>query len=212
MLTNTTMSLRGAIKITPMLNQAQTDRLNQFFKMRHAKRDVEMLKILYPTKERRKAVSLFGNGDFGKDGELYIPPKTLKTISGGTDSLVDAVSFPGDKDTIPDECPSLYSNLIVVPSEDKTCSYIGWNGGSEPEKVKDWLEWLTAHLIASQGCNLCGSMVVNINDGDEFRIINVKAAVVWDEPMPLPATYEREFRSACTEASLKEFRKQYSIK
>ena len=58
----------GAIRITPCLKEPLAGRFRQFLGIRHMKRDVKILEALFPALEERKAVTLFGDGDFGEDG------------------------------------------------------------------------------------------------------------------------------------------------
>eukprot|EP00975_Prorocentrum_lima_P050404 10556847-Prorocentrum_lima.AAC.1 len=57
----------GAIRITPCLKEPLAGRFRQFLGIRHMKRDVKILEALFPALEERKAVTLFGDGDFGED-------------------------------------------------------------------------------------------------------------------------------------------------
>lgn len=63
----------GAIRITPCLKEPLAGRFRQFLGIRHMKRDVKILEALFPTLEERKAVTLFGDGDFGEDGAFFLP-------------------------------------------------------------------------------------------------------------------------------------------
>ena len=66
----------GAIRITPCLKEPLAGRFRQFLGIRHMKRDVKILEALFPALEERKAVTLFGDGDFGEDGEFFLPIHT----------------------------------------------------------------------------------------------------------------------------------------
>ena len=54
----------GAIRITPCLKEPLAGRFRQFLGIRHMKRDVKILEALFPALEERKAVTLFGDGEF----------------------------------------------------------------------------------------------------------------------------------------------------
>ena len=74
----------GAIRITPCLKEPLAGRFRQFLGIRHMKRDVKILEALFPTLEERKAVTLFGDGDFGEDGAFgsHAPHLFARTLCG----------------------------------------------------------------------------------------------------------------------------------
>ena len=72
----TNTDFTGAIRITPCLKEPLAGRFRQFLGIRHMKRDVKTLEALFPTLEERKAVTLFGDGDFGEDGAFFLPTHT----------------------------------------------------------------------------------------------------------------------------------------
>ena len=55
----------GAIRITPRIAEPLAERLEQWMKLRHMRRDVSALETLYATEEERKAHTLFGDGIIG---------------------------------------------------------------------------------------------------------------------------------------------------
>lgn len=69
----TNTDFTGAIRITPCVEEPLATRLSQFMDIRHMKRDGKILESLFPTLEERKAVTLFGDGDFGEDGAFFLP-------------------------------------------------------------------------------------------------------------------------------------------
>lgn len=77
----------GAIRITPCLKEPLAGRFRQFLGIRHMKRDGKILEALFPTLEERKAVTLFGDGDFGEDGAFFLP------IHGVTEDEMEDMVF-----------------------------------------------------------------------------------------------------------------------
>ena len=65
----------GAIRITPRIREPLATKLAEWLQLRHMRRDVSVLEKLYPTEAERKAHTLFVDGNYGEEGEFYIPEK-----------------------------------------------------------------------------------------------------------------------------------------
>ena len=103
----------GAIRITPCLKDPLAGRFRQFLGIRHMKRDVKILEALFPTLEERKAVTLFGDGDFGEDGAFFLPIHTrdLTRRICLHERYAEGLTDERDMNMTPGPCPSLYCDL-----------------------------------------------------------------------------------------------------
>lgn len=103
----------GAIRITPCLKEPLAGRFRQFLGIRHMKRDVKILEALFPTLEERKAVTLFGDGDFGEDGAFFLPIHTrdLTRRICLHERYAEGLTDERDMNMTPGPCPSLYCDL-----------------------------------------------------------------------------------------------------
>lgn len=124
----------GAIRITPCLKEPLAGRFRQFLGIRHMKRDVKILEALFPTLEERKAVTLFGDGDFGEDGAFFLPIHTrdLTRRICLHERYAEGLTDERDMNMTPGPCPSLYCDLELRNDPDNGHSYLGWN---EAEKA-----------------------------------------------------------------------------
>lgn len=124
----------GAIRITPCLKDPLAGRFRQFLGIRHMKRDVKILEALFPTLEERKAVTLFGDGDFGEDGAFFLPIHTrdLTRRICLHERYAEGLTDERDMNMTPGPCPSLYCDLELRNDPDNGHSYLGWN---EAEKA-----------------------------------------------------------------------------
>ena len=197
----THVNYEGAIRITPMLDKAQMKRFNDFFDIRHMRRDVEALNTLYSTLEGRKSVTLMGDGNFGPEGIFFLPKETGDVEYQTEPAQVEGLNIPRDCSTTPAGCPSLYCGLVIVPSEDEGCSYLGWDQSPEAAELAEWIR-LVAERLVPLGYHLDGEMFGNIGDGCEFRTIMVKDAEIDEEELVPPATYDFEFHDARSRAGM----------
>lgn len=189
-----TTDFSGAIRITPRIAEPLAEKLEQWLELRHMRRDVTALEPLYATEEERKAHTLFGDGNFGLQGEFYLPDETkdFGTIffqkepypEGLADNL--AMSYP------PKNCPSLYSDLALVHSQNADCSYIGWTGAEKAYEIPKWLKLLASYLVP-RGYHLDGTLFANGESGNDFYYIRVNDEDVQIEDLEPESTYCSEF-------------------
>ena len=160
------------------------------------RRNVSVLEELYPLEADRKAHTLFDDGNFGEDGEFYLPNLTKDFEIWGCPTKDEELP-EGLADTMainfqPKNCPSLYCDLVLVHSEDGTCSYLGWNEAEKSYYIPEWLELLAGYLVPL-GYHLDGTLFADEEYGCTFYYIYVqdrKVAVKVFEP---DATYQEEF-------------------
>lgn len=139
----------GAIRITPCLKDPLAGRFRQFLGIRHMKRDVKILEALFPTLEERKAVTLFGDGDFGEDGAFFLPIHTrdLTRRICLHERYAEGLTDERDMNMTPGPCPSLYCDLELRNDPDNGHSYLGWNEAEKAYYITDWIgyiaEWLS---------------------------------------------------------------------
>ena len=184
----------GAIRITPRIAEPLAEKLEQWLELRHMRRDVAALEKLYATEEDRKAHTLFSDGNFGQEGEFYLPDETKDFDpnyfqkepypEGLADNL--AMSFQ------PKNCPSLYSDLALVHDTDNSCSYIGWTGEEKSYEIPAWLKLLASYLVP-RGYHLDGTIFANGESGNDFYYIRVNDEDVRIEDLEPESTYSCEF-------------------
>ena len=139
----------GAIRITPCLKEPLAGRFRQFLGIRHMKRDVKILEALFPALEERKAVTLFGDGDFGEDGAFFLPIHTrdLTRRICLHERYAEGLTDERDMNMTPGPCPSLYCDLELRNDPDNGHSYLGWNEAEKAYYITDWIgyiaEWLS---------------------------------------------------------------------
>ena len=139
----------GAIRITPCLKEPLAGRFRQFLGIRHMKRDVKILEALFPALEERKAVTLFGDGDFGEDGAFFLPIHTrdLTRRICLHERYAEGLTDERDMNMTPGPCPSLYCDLELRNDPDNGHSYLGWNEAEKAYYIADWIgyiaEWLS---------------------------------------------------------------------
>jgi len=186
----------GAIRIKPMVEEGLAKRMENFLEIRHMKRDVSILKALYPTLEDRKAVTLMADGNFGPEGLFFIPTTTKTkgfekwTQYVGEEGLINRIAYL----TAPKGCPSLYSELKLVSAPDGTCSYLGWTE-EQAEDVPEWIA-LIASLLVPAGYHLDGKMLAIEDGGERFEQIVVENADVKRAIWEPDVTYDEEFQQA----------------
>jgi len=184
----------GAIRITPQISEPLATQLTDWLELRHMRRSIPVLESLYPKDEDRKLHTLFGDGDFGQDGEFYLPEQTkdlnLKLFQEDPtpEGLVDTLSmnYP------PSHCPSLYSDLALVHSQDGSCSYLGWNGAEKAYAISEWLQLIASYLVP-RGYHLEGTMFAVVEYGCEFYFIHVNDEDVRVDYFEPETTYQSEF-------------------
>ena len=117
----------GAIRITPCLKEPLAGRFRQFLGIRHMKRDVKILEALFPTLEERKAVTLFGDGDFGEDGAFFLPIHTrdLTRCICLHERYAEGLTDERDMNMTPGPCPSLYCDLELRNDPDNGPPILG---------------------------------------------------------------------------------------
>jgi len=184
----------GAIRITPRISEPLATQLSEWLGLRHMRRNVPALESLYPKDENRKAHTLFGDGDFGREGEFYLPERTKELRAeflqevplpeGLTDNL--SMNYP------PKNCPSLYCDLVLVHSQDGSCSYLGWDGAEKAYEIPEWLMLLASYLVP-RGYHLDGTMFADVEYGCAFYFIYVNDEDVRVEDFEPETTYQSEF-------------------
>jgi hypothetical protein len=189
----TNTDFTGAIRITPQVSEPLAARLNSWLEIRHMQRDVSILEKLYPEEPVRKQRTLFDDGNFGQDGEFFLPVTTTDLNfrlngpppypEGLTEQL--AMNYP------PGSCPSLYSDLILVHSKDGTCSYLIWDGAEKSYRIPTWIELLASFLVP-RGYHLDGTMFACVEGGLSYYYIHVNDETVQVEDFEPEATYLTE--------------------
>ena len=140
----------GAIRITPCLKEPLAGRFRQFLSIRHMKRDVKILEALFPTLEERKAVTLFGDGDFGEDGAFFLPIHTrdLTRRICLHERYAEGLTDERDMNMTPGPCPSLYCDLELRNDPDNGHSYLGWNEAEKAYYITDWIGYIAESRAA----------------------------------------------------------------
>lgn len=184
----------GAIRITPRVADPLAVKLEQWLELRHMRRDVSALNQIYLTEEERQAHTLFSDGDFGPEGEFYLPDETRDFCSNifQKDSFPEGLTDNMSMNYPPENCPSLYSDLALVHSRDNLCSYIGWTGAEKSYEIPSWLRLLASYLVP-RGHHLDGTMFANGESGCDYYLIRVNDEDVQIEDLEPETTYSREF-------------------
>lgn len=189
----------GAIRIVPCVEESLAKRLNEFFDLRHMKRDVKVLESLYQDDESRRAHTLLGDGDFGSEGAYYMPDETkefpLLTYTEpfcAKEGLLDQMQM----NKPPEGCPSLYCDLVLVPATDSSCSYLGWTEADKTYELPEWLHFI-ASLLVPLGYHLDGQMFAVVECGMDFYYVKVSDENVEIENFSITTTYDREFYESC---------------
>ena len=184
----------GAIRITPRIAEPLAGKLEQWLVLRHMRRDVAALEQLYATEAERRAHTLFGDGDFGRQGELYLPDQTKEFSTAYfkeelyPEGLTDNMSMNNP----PANCPGLYCDLALVHSKDGACSYVGWDGAENTYDVPEWLRLLASYFVP-RGYHLDGTIFANGESGNDFWFIIVDDQDVQVEEFVPESTYACEF-------------------
>lgn len=190
----------GAIRITPCLKEPLAGRFRQFLGIRHMKRDVKILEALFPTLEERKAVTLFGDGDFGEDGAFFLPIHTrdLTRRICLHERYAEGLTDERDMNMTPCPCPSLYCDLELRNDPDNGHSYLGWNEAEKAYYITDWIGYI-AEWLSKLGYHLDGKMFAVVEGGMSYYTITVDSDKVTSEEFIPDATYVDEFY-ACEES------------
>ena len=190
----------GAIRITPCLKEPLAGRFRQFLGIRHMKRDVKILEALFPTLEERKAVTLFGDGDFGEDGAFFLPIHTrdLTRRICLHERYAEGLTDERDMNMPPGPCPSLYCDLELRNDPDNGHSYLGWNEAEKAYYITDWIGCI-AEWLSKLGYHLDGKMFAVVEGGMSYYTITVDGDKVTSEEFIPDATYVDEFY-ACEES------------
>ena len=185
----------GAIRITPQIGEPLATSLLSWLEIRHMKRNVAELEKLYPGMAERQEHTLFGDGNFGRDGEFYLPEKTRELPIRITKESTFSEGLMGTlaMSTTPGSCPSLYSDLALVNSPDGTCSYLGWNGAEKAYEISEWIKLLASFLVP-RGYHLDGAIFAQVEYGISFYYIRVHDTDVQVEDFEPESTYHVEFQ------------------
>ena len=180
----------GAIRITPCLKEPLAGRFRQFLGIRHMKRDVKILEALFPTLEERKAVTLFGDGDFGEDGAFFLPIHTrdLTRRICLHERYAEGLTDERDMNMTPGPCPSLYCDLELRNDPDNGHSYLGWNEAEKAYYITDWIGYI-AEWLSKLGYHLDGKMFAVVEGGMSYYTITVDGDKVTSEEFIPDATY-----------------------
>lgn len=193
---------QGAIRIQPRLDSGLAERMDDFFSIRHMRRDVSSLEERYPAAEDCKPRSLLGDGNFGPEGEFFLPTEvrdlSIKVEKDGK-ALVEGICDHMDLNAPPKGCPSLYCDLDLVQPPEDNCTYLVWNEAEKAYYITEWIE-LIAKLLVPLGYNLDGQLFACVEYGISFYTITVSDTLVEAEDFDPPCTYEIEVLQAQTEA------------
>lgn len=188
----------GAIRIQPRLDPGLAERLEDFFSIRHMRRDVCSLEESYPTAEDRKPRSLLGDGNFGPEGEFFLPTEmrdlSIKVEEDGK-AFVEGICDHMDLNVPPKGCPSLYCDLDLVQPPEDNCTYLVWNEEEKPYYITEWIE-LIAKLLVPLGYKLDGQIFACVEGGLSFYTIKVEDDCVASEEFKIPCTYGDEVLEA----------------
>ena len=185
----------GAVRIRPCIKEPLAAKLEDFFCIRHMKRDRNALYDQFPNEALRKRLSLFGDGDFGLDGVWFMPCETKdlnRSMMQGklAEGLIDQMST----NVPPEPCPSLYCDLTIVHDAAANCSYLGWNGNEKPYRIADWIRLLAEWLVL-KGYTLDGRLFAQVEYGLCFYYITVRDADVNIEDFEPEVMYQTEFEN-----------------
>ena len=184
----------GAIRITPKITEPLAEKLEQWLVLRHMRRDVAALEQLYATDEERNTHTLFGDGNFGCQGEFYLPDQTKEFSTGyfEQEPYPEGLTNNMSMNYPPANCPDLYCKLALVHSKDDVCSYIGWDGAESTYDIPEWLRLLASYLVPL-GYHLDGTLFANGESGNDFYYIRVNDEDVRVEDLEPESTYACEF-------------------
>lgn len=188
----------GAIRIQPRLDPGLAERLEDFFSIRHMRRDVSSLIEIYPTEEDRIPRSLLGDGNFGPEGEFFLPTEvrdlSIRVEKDGK-AFVEGICDHMDLNVPPKGCPSLYCDLDLVQPPEDNCTYLVWNEEEKPYYITEWIE-LIAKLLVPLGYKLDGQIFACVEGGLSFYTIKVEDDCVTSEEFNIPCTYGDEVLEA----------------
>lgn len=189
-----TTTFRGAIRIVPRIPETLSNRLDNFFDIRHMRRDSNALDQLFPAMDERRAHSLFDDGDFGAEGAFFLPDKTrdIDFKAYEQNPVPEGLRDFMDMNKPPEPLPSLYCDLMLVHDDKANCSYIGWSGAEKAYCIDDWITLLAEQLVA-RGYHLDGKMFGDREDGMEYYNIIVTDDYVVVNALIPDFTYDQEF-------------------
>ena len=139
-------------------------------------------------------MSLFGDGDFGEEGALFIPVETtdLRRRLDGAGSYPEGLDDSFSMNKPPKPCPSLYCDLVLLNDPDEGHSYLGWNEAEKAYYITDWIE-LIAGWLSERGYHLDGKMFAVVEGGMSYYTIAVDDAKVTSTEFTPEATYVSEY-------------------
>lgn len=190
----TNTDFTGAIRITPCVEEPLATRLKQFMDIRHMKRNVKTLHMLFPDLEDRKPMTLFSDGDFGEEGAYFIPIETadLNRRLDAAGPYPEGLDNSFSMNTPPKPCPSLYCDLVLLNDPVNGHSYLGWNEAEKAYHIGDWIELIASWLVP-RGYHLDGKMFAVVEGGMSFYSIAVQDEEVTSEAFEPDVTYWAEF-------------------
>ena len=147
-----------------------------------------------------KAVTLFGDGDFGEDGAFFLPIHTrdLTRRICLHERYAEGLTDERDMNMTPGPCPSLYCDLELRNDPDNGHSYLGWNEAEKAYYITDWIGCI-AEWLSKLGYHLDGKMFAVVEGGMSYYTITVDGDKVTSEEFIPDATYVDEFY-ACEES------------
>lgn len=147
-----------------------------------------------------KAVTLFGDGDFGEDGAFFLPIHTrdLTRRICLHERHAEGLTDERDMNMTPGPCPSLYCDLELRNDPDNGHSYLGWNEAEKAYYITDWIGCI-AEWLSKLGYHLDGKMFAVVEGGMSYYTITVDGDKVTSEEFIPDATYVDEFY-ACEES------------
>jgi hypothetical protein len=131
------------------------DYINHFSDSRRMKRDVEMIKDLYPNWG-----SMCFNGDLGEEGQYFIA-NIGEFVSSRDQDVIDYNKPPAGQ-------PGLWCQWIINNNGE-----LEWDGGEKFYNYEEWLDYLIDNFFEPLGYVLNGDIEWQGEESDDFGIIHV---------------------------------------
>lgn len=146
----------GGLEFDKPVSEELKNYINDFSRVRHMKRDNEMIKAIYPDWEEQCF-----NGELGEEGEFFIGSDGFRE----DESILNCNYGPKTQ-------PGLWCQWIIDGNE------LVWDEGEKFYDYVEWLEYLIDRFIAPSGYNLNGEIEFQGEDEDDFGTIRVTDNVV----------------------------------
>lgn len=149
----------GGLEFDKPVSEKLKNYINDFSRVRHMKRDNEMIKTIYPDWEEKCF-----NGNLGEEGEFFIGGAGF--MGQDEDKSIILYNTPSKTQ------PGLWCQWIIEENE------LVWDQGEKFYDYVEWLKYLIDKFIAPSGYKLNGEIEFQGEDADDFGTIRVNNNVV----------------------------------